>query len=116
MHPPDEEPGIAALAMLAIEDAKRWGRAEVAYYRALAGERGTDAGVGLALGLAALAIAQAALAAMLVGLVLSLAPIVGALGATAIVVLIALLVVALLGWLAIGRFRRAGRPTGKGAL
>ncbi|PCD02903.1 hypothetical protein COC42_00175 [Sphingomonas spermidinifaciens] len=104
---PTDEPGIAALAMQAVDDAKRWARAEVAYGKALAAERGKDAGIGVGLAVAALAIAQAALAALLVGLVLTLAPQVGAGVATLIVVIAALIVVAFLGWLGVSRIRRA---------
>jgi hypothetical protein len=110
-----EEPGIATLAMQAVDDAKRWARAEIAYGKALAGERGVDAGVGVGLGLAALALAQAVVVALLVGIVLTLAPHVGPGIATLIVVVAALIVTALLGWLALNRVRRAFRAPGKGA-
>lgn len=104
---PTEEPGIAALAMQAVDDAKRWARAEVAYGKALVAERGKDAGIGIGLAVAAAGIAQAALAALLVGLVLTLAPQVGTGVATLIVVVGALVVTAILGWLGLSRIRRA---------
>lgn len=104
---PTEEPGIAALAMQAVDDAKRWARAEVAYGKALVGERGSDAGIGIGLALVAAGIAQAALAALLVGLVMMLSPQVGTGIATLIVVTAALVVTAILGLLGLSRIRRA---------
>jgi uncharacterized membrane protein len=105
----NDDPGIASLAMRTVEDAKRWGRAEVAYYKALAGERGADAGVAAGLAFAAWTIGQAALVALLVGLVLTIAPATGAGVATLIVVAVALVIAAILGFVALGRFRRAMR-------
>lgn len=110
--PVAEEPGIAALAMATVEDAKRWGRAEIAYYKALAGERGVDAGVGTGLALGALALAQAALIALLVGLVLTLTPSTGPGVATLIVVAVTLAIAGIVGMVALARFRRAARPIG----
>lgn len=104
---PTEEPGIAALAMQAVDDAKRWARAEVAYGKALVSERGRDAGLGIGLAIAAAGIAQAALAALLVGLVLTLAPHVGTGIATLIVVVAALVLTAILGLIGLSRIRRA---------
>jgi hypothetical protein len=109
----NQEPGVVTLVTRTIDDAKRWGRAEVAYYKSLAGERGVDAGIGVGLGVVALAVAQAALIALLVGLILTLTPELGAGISTLIVVAGALLIVAILGLMALGRLRRAGRPIGK---
>jgi hypothetical protein len=107
-----DEPGIAALAMQAVEDAKRWTRAEAAYYKALAGERGVDAGVAGGLAVAALSLAQAAIVALLVGLVLTLAPPTGPGVATLIVVATTLAIAGVLAFMALGRVRRATRPIG----
>lgn len=112
-QPGNEEPSVATLVTRTIDDAKRWGRAEVAYYKSLAGERGVDAGVGIGLAVAALALGQAAIVALLVGLILTLAPHLGAGPSTLIVVVVTLVIVALFGMMAVGRFRRAGRPVGK---
>ncbi|MEZ0496675.1 phage holin family protein [Sphingomonas sp. IW22] len=107
------QPGIAELAMQTVDDAKRWARAETAYYKALAGERGGDAGIGVGLALAAAGLVQAAVVALLVGLVLTLAPAVGPGWATLIVVVATLLIASIIGMVAIGRLRRAARPLGE---
>jgi hypothetical protein len=114
MKKPYDEPGIAALALDTVEDAKRWGRAELAYYKSLAGERGADAGIGGGIGIAAVVLLQAAITALLVGLILTLSPRLGAGVSTLIVVAVALVIVAVLGAVALGRFRRVARPIERG--
>lgn len=105
-----DQPGVATLVSRTVEDAKRWSRAEIAYYKALAGERGSDAGVGIGFGVAALALGQAALIAALVGIVLTLAPAIGPGWATLVVVAATLVLAGILAAMALGKFRRATRP------
>ncbi|UZK70124.1 phage holin family protein [Sphingomonas sp. S1-29] len=105
-----QQPGVTTLVARTVEDAKRWSQAELAYYKALAGDRGGDAGVGIGFGVAALALAQAALIAALVGIVLTLTPVIGPGWATLVVVFATLALAGLLSWLALGKLRRATRP------
>lgn len=112
-HKPDEE-SIGALFARLVEDAKRYARAELGYYRTLAAERLGDVRNGLIAGTVALVLGFSAIIALLVGLVLALAPLVGPLGATAIVVGVALAIVGLCVRAAIGAFRQAFRPRAGG--
>ncbi|WP_197054228.1 phage holin family protein [Sphingomonas sp. 37zxx] len=105
-----DQPGVATLVARTVEDAKRWSRAEIAYYKALAGDRGKDVGTGMGLGIAAIVLGQAALIAALVGIVLTLSPLIGPGWATLAVVLATLALAGLLAWMAVGKMRRATRP------
>lgn len=110
-----DDNSIAALFASLIEDAEDFVRAELQLYRANLFARLTEARTGIVMILASFLIAQSAIIALLVGLVIILRPDLGAVGATATVVGTSLLVVALLAWLAIGRLRKAtdigeGRP------
>lgn len=111
VHPPE---GIAALIGDTIGDGKRWARAEVGYYKAVAGERAGDAGVGTGLAIGAAVLAQAALVVGLVGVLLYLAPRIGTGWATVIVVLATLAIAGTLGGMALSRFRRVRAPLPKG--
>jgi hypothetical protein len=105
---------ISSLIGETIGDGKRWARAEIAYYKAVAGERAGDAGIGAGLAIGAALLTQAALIAGLVGLVLTLTPRFGAGAATLLVVFIVLAIAAILGFLALVRFRRLRAPLSKG--
>lgn len=104
------EPGLGTLLRQLVADGRAWAEAEAGYWQALAKARGSDALRGGILALAAIALAQGALVALLVGLVLALTPAVGALWATLIVIGAALLVAGLAGWFAFRWFRHALRP------
>jgi len=83
---PDPEDGIGDLFGRLVEDGKGYARAELGYYQTLVRSKLRDARAMLWMGAAALALAQAAMVALVVGLVLTLAPRVGPGWATLIVV------------------------------
>jgi hypothetical protein len=97
------EESIGALVGRLADDARAYVHAEADYYRTLATERLGEARVGLALGSAALLLGLAAAIALIVGLVLTLATLVGPGWATLIVVLITSAIATGLGWLAYRR-------------
>jgi hypothetical protein len=101
---PQEQEGIGTLLGRLIEDGKGFARAEIGYYRTLALAKLAEAKTGVVLGAGALAIALAALTALLVGLILTLATLVGPGLATLIVIGAALAAAGLLGWLAYRHF------------
>jgi hypothetical protein len=105
-EPNTQEEGIGELLTRLAEDGKGFARAEIAYYRTLATSKLAEAQTGLILGVTALVIALSALTALLVGLILTLETLVGPGLATLIVILAALAVAGLLGWLAYRHFRR----------
>lgn len=102
------EEGIGTLFGRLAEDGKEFARAEVAYYRALANDKVGPLKSGLIFGVAALVIAWSALTALLVGLILTLATLMGPGLATLLVVLVALALAGLLGWMAWSHLRRLG--------
>ncbi len=106
MAEPETEESIGALIGRLVEDGKGYARAEIGYYRTLAVSKLGEARSGVILGVAALVIALCAVTALLVGLILSLATLVGPGWATLIVIVAALALSALLGWLAYKRFQR----------
>lgn len=99
MAEPEEET-IGALIGRLAEDGKAYARAEIGYYRTLATAKLGEIRNGVILGAAALVIALCSVTALLVGLILSLATLVGPGFATLIVIAGALAVAGLLGWLA----------------
>lgn len=98
--PEPEEKGIGELFQQLVDDGKAYGQAELAYYRTLLRSKLRDARAMLWMGAVALALAQAAAVALVVGLVLTLAPLVGPGFATLIVVTSFLAIAGLMGWLA----------------
>ncbi|OYY72149.1 phage holin family protein [Sphingomonas sp. 28-63-12] len=103
----EKDDSIAALFSRLVDDAERFVRAEVRLYRANLFNSLTEARSAIIMLLASLLLAQSAVIALLVGLVVILRRPLGAVGATAIVVVGALVIAALLGGLAIGKIRRA---------
>lgn len=106
---PDEDSGdesIAGLFGRLVDDAKGFGAAEIDYYRVLVRERLRAAKTSLWMGAVAMALALAASVAFVVGLVLTLAPLVGPGWATLIVVSVALGAAGLMGWLAWQQIKR----------
>ena len=82
----DVDQGIASLVHRAVDDARELARAEIALVKAKAGERANAfKNASIFFGAAALLV-MSAITALLVGLILTLAAIVGPGGATAIVV------------------------------
>lgn len=105
MAEPETE-SIGELIGRLVEDSKRYAHAEIGYYRTLAASKLGEAKHGLILGVAALVIALCAVTALLVGLILALATLVGPGWATLIVIVGALALSALLGWLAYKSIQR----------
>ncbi|MBN8807256.1 MAG: phage holin family protein [Sphingomonas sp.] len=104
---PSPEESIGSLVGRLVDEGKQYARAEVDLYRAKLAPRLGEARNAAILAIAALVLAQALLVALLVGLVMTLAPRVGPGWATTIVVVVGLLIVALLGWIAFVEARRA---------
>jgi hypothetical protein len=105
-EPETEEESIGALIGRLVEDGKGYAYAEIGYYRTLAASKLGEAKLGLIFGVTALVIALCAVTALLVGLILSLATLVGPGWATLIVIVAALALSGLLGWLAYKRIQR----------
>lgn len=99
-EPEAAEEGVGELIGRLVEDGKGFARAEIEYYRTLAASKVGEARAGLILGITALVIAFCSVTALLVGLILSLTPLVGPGLATLIVIVVALALAGLLGWLA----------------
>jgi len=102
----EPEESIGELIGRLVEDGKGVARAEIGYYRTLLASKLGEAKAGLILGTVALVIALCSVTALLVGLILSLTPLVGPWLATLVVIVLALALAALLGWLAYRHFQR----------
>jgi len=98
-------PTIADLFSRLAEQAGALARAEFSVYRAEAGRHALAAGVAAGLIAAAIVLAQGALVALLVGLIVLLAESLGTGWAIVAVVGGALLVAALMGWFGVRRVR-----------
>jgi hypothetical protein len=104
-QPPDDD-SIGALISRLIDDAERFVRAEVRLYRAQLFNRIGQARTPILLGAIAFLLAQSAIIATVVGLVLILRRPLGPVGATLVVGVGALLIAGLLLRIAIGRIRK----------
>lgn len=91
-------------------DGKAYVQAEIAYYKALAADRGGKAGVAAAYGAGAAVLALAGLIALLVGLILTLATRLGPGWATLIVVGVTFALAAVLGIMARNKARLITGP------
>lgn len=92
-----------------VEDGKRYARAEIAVFKARAADKAAPLKRAAVLGFAALTLALSAIIALLVGLILSLATLMGPLGATLVVFAATVALAALLGYLAMRRVSEARR-------
>jgi hypothetical protein len=90
-----------------VDDAEDFVHAELQLYRARLFARLKQGRTAIIMIAVAFFLAQSAMIAFLVGLVATLRGPLGPAGATGVVVLGALTIAALLGWLAIGRLRKA---------
>ena len=99
--PVDE--GVATLVHRAVDDARELARAEVALAKAKLGERATAYKSAAIFFVVAAVLALAALVALLVGLILTIATLLGPGWATAIVVGATLLIALVLGLIGKGR-------------
>ena len=98
---------IAELCGQLVDDAKEFGRAEIARVRAIVFRRVVKGRLAILFGLACAVLALAAVLVLLVGVLMFLSRHVGVLGATAIVTVGAALAAALCGWLAFQRVKLA---------
>jgi hypothetical protein len=105
-QPDDDSNSIAALFSRLIDDAERFVRAEIRLYRAQFLSRVGEARTAILLGVVALLLAQSAVIATVLGLLLILRRPLGEIGATIIVVVISLGIAALLVRIAIAKVRR----------
>lgn len=95
--------GVSTLVHRAVADARELASAEIALVKARASERiGAFTSAATFFGIAA-TLALSAVTALLVGLILSLATLIGPLGATGVVVGVTLLIAAVLGYVGKGK-------------
>ncbi|ODP38512.1 phage holin family protein [Sphingomonas turrisvirgatae] len=106
----DQDESIGALVTRLIADGRGYAAAEAGYWRALVVDRLADVKSLTILGCTALLLVNAAVIALIVGALLSLATLVGPGLATLLVVLVTLAIAGLLGWLALRHWRRVTRP------
>ncbi|RZF66125.1 hypothetical protein EWE75_01695 [Sphingomonas populi] len=100
--------GIGTLISRLVEDAKAFVLAEIGVLRARALKAVADYRAAAILGVAALVIAHAAIIALLVGIILSIAQALGPIWATVITVGGALLVAGVLVWIAVSIISNKG--------
>lgn len=112
MTQPARQESISELLSRLVSDVKAVAATEVALYRAKSASWLGQAKMIAIFGVAALILANAAIIALLVGLILTIQTLVGPGWATVIVVLGTLVIAGLLGWLASGRVGKllAGDP------
>lgn len=106
----EQDEGVGTLIARAVADGRAYANAEIGYWRALAADRVADVRSLAIFGVAALLVVNAAVIALILGLLLVLTPLVGPGLATLIVVLAFLALAGLLGWLALKHLRRVTRP------
>lgn len=100
---PASDEGIAALVHHTVDDVRELAAAEIALYKAKASERiSAYTGAAIYFGAAAV-LALSAVTALLVGLILALATLIGPLGATAVVVLATLAIAGVLAMIGKGK-------------
>lgn len=101
--------GIGTLISRLVEDAKAFAFAEISVYRARLLKMVADYRAAAVLGVVALVLAQAAVIALLVGIILSIAQALGAIWATVITVGGTLLIAGLLVWIAVSIVSAKGK-------
>src|SRR5690242_17207208 len=104
--PPDHDNSIAHLFSRMIGDAERFVRAEIRLYRAQFLSRVGEARIAILLGVIALLLAQSAIIAMVLGLLLILRHPLGEAGATILVVIVSLGIAALLVRIAVTKVQK----------
>lgn len=108
--PVEDRPSISDLVHRLVAQGGAFVKAELALYRAQAGQKAASAGVVAGLIGGGVMLAQAAVVALLVGILFAIAVSLGFLWATLIVVVIAFAVVALLFKLAFDRVNAMVKP------
>jgi hypothetical protein len=98
---------IIALFTRLVDDAERFVRAELRLYRANLFSRLRETRSAIIMLLTGFLLAQSAIIALLVGLVIILRPMLGAIGATALVVGASITIAAMLAWFGIDKIGRA---------
>jgi hypothetical protein len=109
---PDDE-SVGTLITRVIADGRAYAAAELAYWRTFALDRLSDGVSAAIFGGAALVLSLAAIIALLVGLIMTLAPLVGPGFATLIVVVVTCGIAGVLALLALKHVRRLSRPRGE---
>lgn len=102
-------PSLPELFAELVEDGRDWISAEVAVHRAEARRRLIIAGIGLGLLTLSVTLVAGALVALLVGIVISLAPVVGPASATAIVTGATLVIASVVAWAGLTQLSRVTR-------
>jgi hypothetical protein len=103
---PDDDNSIAHLFSRLIDDAERFVRAEIRLYRAELLSRVGEARTAIILGVVALFLAQSAIIALVLGLLLILKDPLGEVWATILVVIVSLAIAGLLVRIAVAKVRR----------
>ncbi|WP_404339323.1 phage holin family protein [Sphingomonas sp. MMS12-HWE2-04] len=106
MAEPETDASIGGLLTQLVEDGKGYAQAEIGYYRTLVRAKLREARASLWFGTAAISLALGASVALVVGLVLTLSPIVGPGFATLIVVIGIGALSGLMAWLAWQQVKR----------
>ncbi len=111
--PVEAQLSLGDLMARLVEDIRTWFDAEFALYRIEATRRSVSFAMAAGMIVGALVLAQAAIIALLVGLIMLLAPLVGTGVAVLIVVGTTMMIVALLAWFGKRRIERIIDPDGK---
>jgi len=107
----NDEEGIGDLVTRLVEDAKAFARAEIAVFRAKALKLVADYRTAAVLCVVALILAHAAIIALLVGIIMSIAQALGPIWATVITIGGTFVVCGLLVWTALSLVKAAGVKT-----
>lgn len=108
VSPSGHETGVAALVGRLVDDSRALVSAEIALYKARAGERVSAFKSAAIFFVAAAVLGLCAFIALLVGLILSLATLIGPLGATGVVVGVVLIAAAVLAMVGKAKLARPG--------
>jgi hypothetical protein len=106
--------GLGTVVTRVVDDAKAYAQAEMTLWKTVASTRGSQAGIAVGMAAGAVVIALSAVAALLVGAILSLQPVMGPGWATLLVVVVALAIAGLLAKMAVTGFKRVMAPLGDG--
>ncbi|WNO55042.1 phage holin family protein [Stakelama saccharophila] len=106
-----EELGTGALIAQLFRESRDWARAEIGFYKTLLRDRLDAAKMAAAFGIAGAVLANAALIALLVGLIIALMPVVGIVWSIVIVIGVTLATAGLLVRAAIRRMQQVTAST-----
>ncbi|KQM27105.1 MULTISPECIES: phage holin family protein [unclassified Sphingomonas] len=104
--------GLGTVVTRVVDDAKAYAQAEMTLWKTVASTRGSQAGIAVGMAACAVVIALSAVAALLVGAILSLQAMMGPGWATLLVVVVALAIAGLLAKMAVTGFKRVMAPLG----